>query len=142
MPSGTASGTRAYPADIALEALGYTAAGIPAGKVVGNDIMKALPYGYDPASGLGFKIDTVLLAGLQILAGLEFSVSVAEYTDEMAMQPCGLTFEYDSSKDPMDPMQLVYQHVQRRHGVGPGRPVLDQGQRSTPQFRGASTGWP
>jgi hypothetical protein len=26
----------------------------------------------------------------------------------MAMQPCGLTFEYDRSKDPMDPMQLVY----------------------------------
>ena len=96
-----------YPADIALEASGYIAATVHKGKVVGNDIMKAVPYGYDPASGLGFKIDTVMLAGLQILAGLEFSVSVAEYTDDMAMQVSGLTFEYDVTKKPMDPGQLI-----------------------------------
>jgi hypothetical protein len=55
-----------------------------------------------------------LLAGLQLLAGLEFSVSAVEYMDDMSLQPCGLTFEYDSSKDPMDPMQLVYNLT---HGV-------------------------
>ncbi len=48
-----------YPADIALEVMGYTAAKIYAGKVVGNDIMRAVPYGYDPASGLGFKVVVV-----------------------------------------------------------------------------------
>ena len=42
-----------FPADIALEASGYIAAAVPEGKVVGNDIMRAVPYGYDPASGLG-----------------------------------------------------------------------------------------
>ncbi|OGD21731.1 MAG: hypothetical protein A2W03_18190 [Candidatus Aminicenantes bacterium RBG_16_63_16] len=97
-----------FPADIALEASGYIAAAVYEGKVVGNDIMRALPYGYDPASGLGFKIDTVLLAGLQILAGLEFSVSQVEYMDDTAMQVSGLTFEYDSTRTPMDPQQLVY----------------------------------
>ena len=96
-----------YPADIALEASGYISATIHKGKVVGNDVMKAVPYGYDPASGLGFKIDTVMLAGLQILAGLEFSVSVAEYTDDMAMQVSGLTFEYDVTRTPMNPEQLI-----------------------------------
>ncbi len=69
--------------------------------------MKAVPYGYDPASGLGFKIDTVMLAGLQILAGLEYSVSLAEYTDDLAMQVSGLSFEYDVTRAPMDPAQLI-----------------------------------
>ena len=103
-----------YPADIALEANGYIAAAVPAGKVVGNDILKALPYGYDPASGLGFKIDTVMLAGFQILAGLEFSVSTIEYMDDTAMQVSGLTFTYDSTKTPMAAEQLVYNLT---HGV-------------------------
>jgi 5'-nucleotidase / UDP-sugar diphosphatase len=44
-----------YPADIALEVMGYTAAKMYAGKIVGNDIMRAVPYGYDPASGSGSR---------------------------------------------------------------------------------------
>lgn len=103
-----------YPADIALEASGYIAAAVHKGKVVGNDIMKAVPYGYDPASGLGFKIDTVLLAGLQILAGLEFSVSTVEYADDTAMQVSGLAFKYDVTRTPMKPEQLVHNLT---HGV-------------------------
>jgi 2',3'-cyclic-nucleotide 2'-phosphodiesterase (5'-nucleotidase family) len=89
-----------YRADIALEANGYIAHRIYKGKVVGNDILRSVPYGYDAESGLGFKIKSVLLAGAQILAGLEYTVSLVEYTDELAMQVSGLTFEYDSSKPP------------------------------------------
>jgi len=84
-------------ADIALEANGYIATRIYRGKVVGNDILRAVPYGYDPQSGLGFKIEVIQLTGAQILAGLEFSVSYVEYFDDLAMQASGLTFEYDSS---------------------------------------------
>ena len=87
-----------YSADIAMEANGYIAAKIYKGKVVGNDVMRAVPYGYDPDSGLGFKVDCVLLAGAQILAGLEYSVSFVEYTDELSMQVSGLKFSYNSSK--------------------------------------------
>lgn len=89
-----------YAADIALEANGYIATRIYKGKVVGNDMLRVVPYGYDEKSGLGFKIKTVLLAGAQILAGLEFSVSYVEYFDDLAMQASGLTFEYDSRKTP------------------------------------------
>ncbi len=88
------------PVDFALEANGYIAHRIYKGKVVGNDILRSVPYGYDAESGLGFKIKSVLLAGAQILAGLEYTVSLVEYTDELAMQSSGLTFEYDSSKPP------------------------------------------
>jgi 5'-nucleotidase len=103
-----------YPADLALEANGYITYRIHKGKVVGNDILRSVPYGYDPASGLGFKIDVVLLAGLQILAGLEYSVSLAEYVDDLSMQVSGLTFEYDSTKPPMTPEQLAYNFT---HGI-------------------------
>ncbi len=96
-----------FPADIGLEANGYIAYKIHQGKVVGNDILKAVPYGYDLVSGLGFKLDTVLLAGAQILAGLEYSVSMVEYTDDASMQASGLTFEYDSTRTPIPPDQLL-----------------------------------
>lgn len=90
-----------YLADIALEANGFIAHRIYKGKVVGNDVLRSVPYGYDAESGLGFKIKSVWLAGVQILAGLEYTVSLVEYTDELAMQVSGLTFEYDSTKDPV-----------------------------------------
>jgi 2',3'-cyclic-nucleotide 2'-phosphodiesterase (5'-nucleotidase family) len=85
---------------VALEAMGYIAHRIYKGMVVGNDVMRSVPYGYDPESGLGFKIHLVLLAGAQILAGLEYTVSNVEYTDDLSLQTSGLTFEYDSSKPP------------------------------------------
>jgi 2',3'-cyclic-nucleotide 2'-phosphodiesterase (5'-nucleotidase family) len=88
-----------YPL-LALEAMGYIAHRIYKGRVVGNDVMRSVPYGYDAESGLGFKIHLVLLAGAQILAGLEYTVSNVEYTDDLSLQTSGLTFEYDSSKIP------------------------------------------
>ena len=87
-----------YPADVALEVMGYTAAGIFAGKVVGNDIMRAVPYGYDPSSGLGFKVVVVPVTGDLLLGLMEYSVSMVEYTRDLCLQPAGLKFAYDSSK--------------------------------------------
>ena len=87
-----------YPADIALEVMGYTAAKIHAGKVVGNDIMRAVPYGYDPPSGLGFKIVVVPVTGELLLGLMEYSVSMVEVTQDLCLQPSGLKFAYDSSK--------------------------------------------
>jgi 5'-nucleotidase len=97
-----------FPVDFALEANGYIACKIHRGKVVGNDVLKSVPYGYDPVTGLGFKLDVVMLAGLQILAGLEYSVSMVEYIDDASLQASGLTFEYDSSKASMNPEVLIY----------------------------------
>jgi 5'-nucleotidase/UDP-sugar diphosphatase len=88
-----------YTANIALEANGYIATRIYKGKVVGNDILRVVPYGYDSDTGLDFKIKLIQLSGYQILAGLEFSVSNVEYSDELAMQASGLTFTYNSSND-------------------------------------------
>jgi 2',3'-cyclic-nucleotide 2'-phosphodiesterase (5'-nucleotidase family) len=85
-----------YPVDIALEANGYIGHKIYKGKVVGNDLMRTLPYGFDPATGLGFKIYTVWLYGAELLAGLEYTVSEVEYADDLSLQVSGLTFQFDS----------------------------------------------
>ncbi len=95
-----------YPL-VSLEAMGYIAHRIYKGRVVGNDVMRSVPYGYDPESGLGFKIHLVLLAGAQILAGLEYTVSMVEYTDDLSLQTSGLTFEYDSSKNPASTLEEI-----------------------------------
>lgn len=92
---------------IAFEANGYIGHRIYRGRVVGNDVMRSVPYGYDPESGLGFKLNLVLLAGAQILAGLEYTVSMAEYTDDLSLQSSGLTFEYDSSKAPVATIEEI-----------------------------------
>jgi 2',3'-cyclic-nucleotide 2'-phosphodiesterase (5'-nucleotidase family) len=89
-----------YQVDCVLDAMGYTEYGIQAGKVVGNDVMRAVPYGYDPVSGLGFKIVLAPLPPELILGGLEYSTSFVEYTKSLCIQPSGLTFTYDSSKPP------------------------------------------
>jgi hypothetical protein len=103
------------PVHCVLDPLGYTEFGIPAGKVVGNDILRAVPYGYDPASGLGFKLVIAPLPGQFILGALEYTVAYVEYTDSLCVQPSGLTFAYDSSKPPaaklgdisrLDPMSV------------------------------------
>jgi 2',3'-cyclic-nucleotide 2'-phosphodiesterase (5'-nucleotidase family) len=104
-----------FAADCVLDAHGYTEFGIPAGRIVGNDVMRAVPYGYDPASGLGFKLVVAPLPGQLILAGLEFSTTYVEYSSALSIQASGLTFAYDSGKPPaahlgeisrLDPMSV------------------------------------
>ena len=87
-----------YPVDMALEANGYIGHKIYEGKVVGNDVMLAVPYGYDPVSGLGFKLKIVSLYGAELVAGLEYTVSMVEYTEDFSLQVSGLTFAYDSTR--------------------------------------------
>jgi len=103
------------PVDCVLDPMGYTEFGIPAGKIVGNDILRAVPYGYDPASGLGFKLVVVPVPGRNILGLLEYTLTYVEYTRSLCVQPSGLTFAYDSSKPPaaglgqisrLDPMSV------------------------------------
>ncbi|MBE0712468.1 MAG: bifunctional metallophosphatase/5'-nucleotidase, partial [Candidatus Aminicenantes bacterium] len=87
-----------FQVDCVLDAFGYTATSIQAGKVVGADVLRAVPYGYDPVSGLGFKLVLAPLPGSLILGGLEYSTSFVEFTSALSIQPSGLTFAYDSSK--------------------------------------------
>ncbi|UCE42740.1 MAG: bifunctional metallophosphatase/5'-nucleotidase [Candidatus Aminicenantes bacterium] len=89
-----------YPVDIALEANGYIGHKIYEGKVVGNDVMRSLPYGFDPDTGLGFKIKIVNLYGAELYGGLEYTVSMIELADDISLQVSGLKFEFSSARMP------------------------------------------
>jgi len=85
-----------FEVDAALEATGYIAHKIYKGKVVGNDIMRVVPYGYDPATGLGFKVVIAELSIYQIAAGLEYSVQYIPDAYDLLVQTSGLTYSYNS----------------------------------------------
>jgi 2',3'-cyclic-nucleotide 2'-phosphodiesterase (5'-nucleotidase family) len=87
-----------YPADLALDVLGYLGSDIWAGKVVGNNILRAVPYGYDPVSGLGFKVYLVYLPASLLLGGLEYAAGLVTLTNDLAIQASGLTYTYDSAR--------------------------------------------
>jgi 5'-nucleotidase / UDP-sugar diphosphatase len=89
---------KGYSVDMALDVMGYIVDRIYKGKVVGDDIMRIVPYGYDPATGLGFKIDIIELDGGTLLALLEYTVSMVEYTTDLCLDVSGISFQYDSSK--------------------------------------------
>ena len=109
------------PVDCVLDALGYTEFGIPAGRIVGNDIMRAVPYGYDPASGLGFKVVITALPPDLILGGLEYSLAAS-----LSIQASGLTFAYDSSLPPSQYLGQISQLDPMSVKIG-GTPILASG---------------
>jgi 2',3'-cyclic-nucleotide 2'-phosphodiesterase (5'-nucleotidase family) len=87
-----------YPVDVALDVMGYEGAPIFAGKVVGNNILRAVPYGYDPVSGLDFKVVIVPLTPGLLLGGLEYAADMVTDTTDLAVQASGVTYSYDSTQ--------------------------------------------
>lgn len=99
-----------FTVDCVLDALGYLGADIYAGKVVGNNIMRAVPYGYDTATGLDFKVVVVPLPGMLLLGGLGYSVDNVTLTTDLAIQASGLTYTYNSGNpvgSRLDPMSVI-----------------------------------
>jgi 2',3'-cyclic-nucleotide 2'-phosphodiesterase (5'-nucleotidase family) len=88
-----------FAVDCALDVLGYLGADIHAGKVVGNNILRAVPYGYDEATGLDFKLVIADLRGDMLLSGLEYAAGVVTQTTDLAIQASGLTYTYNSNVD-------------------------------------------
>jgi 2',3'-cyclic-nucleotide 2'-phosphodiesterase (5'-nucleotidase family) len=86
--------------DIALTPLGLVAERIAEGPVTGLDVFRAVSYGYDPESGLGFRLAKCTIRGADLVALLELGVSQVEYTDALFPQTSGLTFSYLSSRAP------------------------------------------
>ena len=67
---------------------------------MGNNILRVVPYGYDTATGLDFKVVVAPLPGSLLLGGLEYAADMVTLTTDLAVQASGLTYTYDSSKPP------------------------------------------
>jgi 5'-nucleotidase / UDP-sugar diphosphatase len=83
--------------EIAVEAMGFQDGDLPAGPIVGEDIFRLMPYGFDTQTGLGVTLATFQLTGAQLLQGLEIGVA-AGY--DLMLQVSGMQYAYDSCRPP------------------------------------------
>ncbi len=86
--------------DIAIYPQGFMSQTIYAGAVKGADIWQAIPYGFDPTSGLGFKLATFQTDGMSIIYGLEFSVYNLPYIEDFFLHCSNFSYAYSSSSSP------------------------------------------
>jgi 5'-nucleotidase/UDP-sugar diphosphatase len=86
--------------DIAIYPQGFLSQTIYKGAVKGADIWQAIPYGFDPASGLGFKLATFQTDGMSIIYGLEFSVYNLPYVEDFFLHCSNFSFAFNSSNSP------------------------------------------
>jgi len=86
--------------DIAIYPQGFMSQTIYKGAVKGADIWQAIPYGFDPTSGLGFKLATFQTDGMSIIYGLEFSVYNLPYVEDFFLHGSNFSYAYNSSNSP------------------------------------------
>jgi 5'-nucleotidase / UDP-sugar diphosphatase len=86
--------------DIAFQPQGFNSQTIYAGPLKGNEIFQAVPYGFDQASGLGFKLATFQTTGAALMAGLEFSVYNMPYMEDFFLHGSNIAYVYNSSNAP------------------------------------------
>jgi 5'-nucleotidase/UDP-sugar diphosphatase len=86
--------------DIAFYPQGFCSQTIYAGPVKGADIWQAIPYGFDEATGLGFKLATFQTDGMSIIYGLEFSVYYLPYVEDFFLHSSNFSYAYNSTSTP------------------------------------------
>jgi len=94
--------------DIGLTVGGATAQPLPAGPVVGADVFCMLGYGYNLDNGLGYRMATFAISGLDLLKGLEWGLSSIELNDEYFPIGFPLRFTYDASRPPFGRLDSVW----------------------------------
>jgi len=83
---------------IGITANGLISEKIYQGLIVGSDIFRAASYGYDEATGLGFKLATFDIQGSELLKGLEIGLSQIEVNEDYFLQVSGMKFDYNLNK--------------------------------------------
>ncbi|MEI7483530.1 MAG: 5'-nucleotidase C-terminal domain-containing protein [Ignavibacteriota bacterium] len=82
---------------ISITAKGLMDEKIYSGAIVGNDLFRAIPYGYDNVSGLGFTLVKFSITGFELKRALELIFLTAPDNLSFFPQFSGLKFDYDNS---------------------------------------------
>jgi 5'-nucleotidase len=82
---------------VAIAATGLLGDRIYHGPVVGTDLFRLTSYGYDRATGLGFKLVTADMTGAELLKALEGTLQYYGLDDAFFLQFSGLTYRFDST---------------------------------------------
>jgi 5'-nucleotidase/UDP-sugar diphosphatase len=83
--------------DIAITANGMISEGLFKGPIVGADVFRAVSYGYDQESGLGFKIATFEITGAELVNALETTLAYLGVNEDFFLQVSGMSFAYDAA---------------------------------------------
>ena len=84
--------------DVAVTADGTISEKLYRGPIVGADIFRSVPDGYDPATGLGFTLATMDIQGSELIKGMEIGLSQLGINDDYFLQYSGLRFKYDPTQ--------------------------------------------
>jgi 5'-nucleotidase len=84
--------------DIGVTSLGLTSQKIYAGPIVGADVFRAMPFGFDPATGLGLKLVKMRIQGDSLLMGIETTLSFLGLSEDYFLQFSGMKFDYDATQ--------------------------------------------
>ncbi len=85
--------------EIALTSLAMLSDAIPAGPIVGLDVFRAVGYGYDPATGLGFRLATCRISGESLLNALKLVLVIGGSAEAVLPQTSGLTYAYNGKAE-------------------------------------------
>jgi hypothetical protein len=84
--------------EIGVTSLGLTSQKIYAGPIVGADVFRAIPFGFDPATGLGLKLVKMRIQGDALLMGIETTLSFLGLSEDYFLQFSGMKFDYDATQ--------------------------------------------
>ena len=102
--------------EIAFTSLALLSDPIQGGPITGLDVFRAVGYGYDPATGLGYRLATCRVSGEDLLRAIELVLAMDSLGESVLPQPSGFTFAYNSKAEPGERV------VQRSFFVN-GRPI-------------------
>ncbi len=81
--------------EIAITANGMISDILYRGKIVGADVLRTVPYGFDTTTGLGFNLVKMKIRGDMLIGGLEIGLSMIGIDNDFFLQVSGMKFRYD-----------------------------------------------
>jgi len=97
--------------DISIAAHGFISEKIFAGTIVGADVFRAVSYGYDQATGFGFKLVKLQMPGVELVKALEGTLSFLGQNDDFFLQVSGMKYKYDAGKPVGEWVLLASIHI-------------------------------
>jgi 5'-nucleotidase / UDP-sugar diphosphatase len=83
---------------ICLSAIGLMSQPLYRGPLKGEDVLRAVPYGYDTSNGLDLKLVKFNITGNELKRGLELVLYASTSDISYLPQTAGLTFDYNSTQ--------------------------------------------
>jgi 5'-nucleotidase len=92
--------------DAAFTSTGFLSEGIAQGPLVPADLFRVVSYGFDAATGLGFRLVTCRVPAEALATILEIGVAGPGPEDAFFPHVSGIRFAYDSSRPPFERVDL------------------------------------